>query len=85
MLSPNSREDRYSTSDTPLAAYLQTEGFELTDIIHGQRAEFVFLNDSPKLQEYIRLYLAGKAKVEPSLFLRNHRNLARKAREGLPI
>ena len=42
MVNPNSKEDRYSTSDTPLAAYLQTEGFELIDIIHGQRAEFVF-------------------------------------------
>ena len=85
MVNHNLKEDRYSTSDTQLAAYIQTEGFELLEILPGQRAQFVFLNDSVKLQEQVRLFLAGKAKVEPSLYMRNYRTLARKAREGLPL
>lgn len=84
MVYAGEHNDTYSTSDTQIAAYLQTEGFELVDIVHGQRAVFYFVNDSDKLQEHIRLYHAGKARVEPSLYMRNYRSLARKAREGLP-
>lgn len=76
--------EHYSTSDTQLAAFLQTDGFELLDIQHGQRSVFIFTNDNDKLQESIRLYHAGKARVEPSLYMRNYRSLVRKVREGLP-
>jgi len=77
------------TSDTPLAAYLQTEGFEIIEIEHleianRKKSVFHFTNDSSKLQEHIRLYHAGKARVEPSLYLRNYHTLIRKIREGLP-
>jgi len=75
--------ETYKTSDTQIAAYLQTEGFELIDIEHGERSVFSFSNEDSKLQEHIRLYHAGKARVEPSLYMRNYRSLARKAREGL--
>ena len=82
MLNVDTEDSKYSTSDTQLAAYLQTEGFELIDVITAQRSVFYFKNDNSKLQEYIRLYHAGKARVEPSLYMRNYRQLVRKAREG---
>lgn len=79
--------NNYRTSDTSLAAYLQTEGYPVVDRdITSPRVIFI-LNigeDDPKLQEFVRLFHAGKARVEPSTFLRNYRILARQAREGIP-
>ena len=83
---PNDNE--YRTSDTPLAAYLLTEGFSVLDVEqhkdeHGRmRAIFIFANDSTALGECLRLYQTGQASVEPSTFLRNYRSLVRRAREG---
>lgn len=77
-------DETYRTSDTQLAAYLQSQGYELIEIIHNQHATFCFVNDTDQLQEDIRLFYAGKAQVEPTLYMRNYKSLVRKAREGLP-
>lgn len=78
--------NHYRTSDTSLAAYLQTEGYPVIDRdTNAQRVTFILniKEDDPKLQELVRLFHAGKARVEPSTFLRNYRILARQAREGI--
>ena len=85
MMPPNN--DNYRTSDTSLAAYLQTEGYPVVDRDNNApRVVFILSIDEsdPKLQELVRLFYAGKARVEPSTFLRNYRILARQAREGMP-
>ena len=74
MISPTSRQ--YSTSDTPLAAYLICQGFTLEEIDYSQfRYEFKFTNDSAQLQEHARLYITGKALVDPSTFTRVNRKI----------
>jgi len=79
--------NNYRTSDTSLAAYLQTEGYPVIGRDNNAPRVVFILNieeGNPKLQELVRLFHAGKARVEPSTFLRNYRILARQAREGIP-
>jgi hypothetical protein len=77
--------NHYKTTDTALTAYLQTEGYAILDLdASTQRATFTIniLEDDPKLVELVGLFYAGRAKVEPTTFLRNYRILSRQAREG---
>jgi hypothetical protein len=81
----NSPNNLFRTSDTALAAYIQTEGYPVNDTdASGQRTVFT-LNigeNDPKLLEMNRLFYAGKAKVEPSNYLRSYKILTRQARDG---
>lgn len=53
----------YRTTHTPLAAYLESEGFRHTFIEHDDhgRAVFVFSNDNKALDEAIRNFELGNA------------------------
>ena len=71
-------QDCYRTSDTSLAAYLFTEGFPIVDIDYSNpRAEFVFKNNSPQINEAVRLYSIGKTQVDASTYARLHRKLTK--------
>jgi hypothetical protein len=77
--------NHYKTSDTALTAYLQLEGYIILDLDTAtQRATFTIniSEDDPKLVELVGLFYAGRARVEPTTFLRNYRILSRQAREG---
>jgi len=68
----------YQTSDTSLATYLITEGFILIDIDYSQpRYVYSFNGTLEKLKEYEHKYIAGKAKVDPSIYSRVNRKLMR--------
>ncbi len=75
----------FQTSDTALAAYLQTEGYLVFDQDYNDiRVIFILDVDesNPKLQELIRLYMSGKSQVEPTNYLRNYKTLSKIARRG---
>ncbi len=75
----------FKTSDTHFAAYLVSEGYPVISKDFSQeRVEFLIDidSDSQKLKEYQRLFLAGKARVEPENYLKNYRTLSRQARGG---
>ena len=67
-------DGEFHTSDTPLAAYLVQEGFELLIINYTPRkngrnlATFVFRNDSTRLEECVSLYNRGEATANVVLF-----------------
>jgi len=74
----NHSQDSYKTSDTSLAAYLFTDGFQIIDIDYSNpRAEFVFKNNSPSLAEAVRLYSIGKTQVDAATYARLHRKLTK--------
>lgn len=79
----------YRTVETPLAAYLQSEGFDIliieyADRPHGKKqATFVFL-DSPQLREHISLYNRGDATANILLYEHNRQSLIEKIMRGLP-
>jgi hypothetical protein len=77
--------NHYKTSDTALTAYLQMEGYTILNLdTSTQRVTFTIniSENDPKLIELVGLFYAGRAKVEPTNFLRNYRILSRQAREG---
>ena len=68
----------YQTSDSSLASYLICEGFVPSEIDYSQpRYVFVFEENPDKLQIYEHKYLAGKARVDPSIYNRIHHKLMR--------
>lgn len=81
MVSSSTPPSQFSTSDTPLAAYLLSQGFNLTDVNYSEpRVAFIFDNSNGRLQEHVRLFLSGKALVEPARYLSNYRMLVGRAR-----
>lgn len=75
-------DTEYRTSETPLAAYLMSEGFILLDVEHNDRSVFIFKNDTPKLQETVRLYQSGQAKGNIAVFFNAYKRLLRRIKEG---
>ena len=74
----NLPENLYKTSDTSLATYLFTEGFQILDIDYSSpRAEFIFKNNNPKLVDAVRLYSIGKTQVDAATYARLHRKLTK--------
>lgn len=70
-MNDNNSNGIYRTSDTSLAAYLYTDGFQIIDIDYtNPRAEFLFKNDNPALSNAVRLYTIGKANVNASTYAR---------------
>lgn len=81
----NPNNSHYRTSDTALAAYFQIEGFQIIDVDpSGQRTIFVFnaQENDTKILELKRIFDIGKARVEPSIYLRTYKVLTRQARDG---
>ena len=68
----------YQTSNTSLACYLITLGFNLNDIDYSQpRFIFTFKESHAQGQEYEHIYIAGKATVDPATYSRVNRKLMR--------
>lgn len=74
----------FSTTDTPLAAHLITEGFPLKDVImDGRRANFIFANDDPTLKQTIREFSLLNAKSSNAAqLIENFRQLITRAKRG---
>ncbi len=74
----------YTTSDSSLATYLLTEGFELLDIDYSNpRYVYVFNGNIDTLKEYEHKYITSKAKVDPSVYSRVNRKLMRAIKNRL--
>jgi hypothetical protein len=69
----------YRTSDTPLAAFLVTQGHlpSAIDYSNPPRYEIVFANSNDGIRSIAAQYNAGLAKVEPIAFNRILRKLNR--------
>ena len=69
----------YKTSDTPLAAYLITQGHLPSTIDYSRppRYEIIFANSADAIRELASEYNAGLTKVEPIAFNRILRKLNR--------
>jgi len=77
-------DNNYKTSDTSLAVYFITEGFVLSDIDYSlPRYVFHFDGDAEKLKEHENKYIAGTAKVDPSIYSRVNRKLMRAIKNQL--
>ena len=78
-------DNHFKTSDTHFAAFLVSQGYPVIGRdFSKERVDFVIDidNDSPQLKEYQRLFISGKALVEPENYLQNYRKLSREARDG---
>lgn len=76
----------FKTSDTPLAAYLYSEGFKIIDIDYSNptRAEFLFANNNPQILEHVRLFNLGVADVNAATYARLLRKLTKCVTRQLP-
>lgn len=75
----------FKTDNTPLAAYLITEGFSLLDIIfNGRYANFLFADGDPKLHELAHEFTLLRAKTDNACqLLLNYQELIKRIkREG---
>ena len=78
----NSDGEYYSTTDTALAAWLYSQGFELLDVkTESFPSIFVFKNSSPQLTDLVRDYQCGKAEGNISVFYRAYKKLLRMIKE----
>lgn len=82
----------YRTSNTALAAYLQTEGFVPKDtvvephpFIQGNfQAVFLFERDA-KIQEYAHRWDTGQAEGNLSVFLDTYRATVKRAKQAIRV
>jgi len=74
----------FKTNDTPLAAYLVTEGYLIVDtIIVNGITFFLFPNDDPKIQELIKDFQLLRASTNASQIIYNYQELVKRIRRGL--
>ncbi len=83
-------EREFLTTETPLAAYLILEGFNLLHIDYDaprangkQKATFVF-KDSPELQNLVNIYSRGDATANIARFEHAKSSLIDRIMRGLP-
>jgi len=83
----NKKHPTFSTSNTALAAYLASEGFELADktISDSQEVVFIFANNSKELKALIHAFDMGTAQGNIALFYYNYRKLVGLARRELKL
>lgn len=75
--------NEYRTDQTPLAAYLLTEGFTLLHTDYsGRFTAFIFENDSVRLTECVRDFESLKAQVNPTIYIRNYQALIKSIKRG---
>lgn len=69
----------YKTTDTPLAAFLVTQGYvpSAIDYSNPPRFEIIFVNTSETINGLASQYTAGLSRVEPITFNRILRKLNR--------
>lgn len=75
--------ETFKTDDTPLAAYLVTEGYQVLDIIfNGSRAYFLFANDDQKFQQFIKDFQLLRATSNAAQLIFNYQELVKRTRRG---
>ena len=70
--------NKYSTPNTALAAYLKIQGFNIEEMrVEEYPVSFIF-EDSPKLREYIRLWGLGRAEGNINVFFYAYKEIVKK-------
>ena len=74
----------YKTDNTPLAAFLITEGFPLIDIMFtGRYANYLFADGDAKLHELIKEFTLLRAHANAFQLISNYQELIKRIkREG---
>ena len=76
-------ENAYKTTDTALAAYLYSEGFELLEVDGSNfPSVFYFENSNPKLSEYIRNFQIGKAEGNIAIFFKSYKTMLARIKDS---
>ena len=75
-------QDNFKTSDTALAAFLITEGYNTPDIeYNGTRASFIFSRKNPKISNSISDWDTARAETNAVLFFNAYQSLLRRIKE----
>lgn len=79
----NSAEKYYSTSDTALAAWLISQGFELIDLdySHPSSVTFLFEFDGQSFSKAVKTFQIGTAEGNILAFFRAYKRLLLKVKE----
>ena len=73
----------FKTSDTPLAAFLITEGHPLLDAIDDNgRTFWLFANDDPQFQSLIKDFQLLQATTNAAQIIFNYQKLVKRSRRG---
>ena len=74
----------FRTDQTPIAAYLITEGFTLLDTEKNTRGftVFIFQNDNNLLAEYARNFELDKVTAPAASLIRNYQDLIKRIFRG---
>jgi len=75
-----SETDSLRTSETSLAAYLISEGFDYEIEFNGSKAFFIF-SKNPKINKFISAYDTARAKGNIVLFFNAYQTLLRRIKE----
>ena len=77
-------KDTFSTSDTALAAWLVSQGFELLDLDFSRSSSvaFLFSNDTEVLSQAVKTFQLGEAEGNVLAFFRAYKRMLLKIREG---
>ena len=76
-------QEVFKTSDTPLAAYLVTEGYAIIDIIfNGSKAFFLFVNDDQELLKRIKDFQLLNATTNAAQIVFNYQQLVGRTKRG---
>ena len=76
-------QETFTTTDTPLAAYLITEGFTLLDMVfEGKVAKFIFPNDSDSLTQSIKDFGLMRATSNAYMLIQNYQALVKRIYRG---
>lgn len=73
----------YKTKDTPLAAYLITEGFELINVENNSSPSLFVFKDSDKLHQIAVQWHTGNAVGNCFMFYDNYRKCIRMLKQGM--
>lgn len=73
----------FITRDTALAAWLDSQGFELLNTQkEAQGFAFIFENGNPRLKEFVRDFQCGRAEGNILLFYQSYKRMLRKVKVG---
>jgi hypothetical protein len=84
------KSEDYLTADTPLAAYLVTEGFNLIEITYDikpngrKRATYHFSNNDARLNQCVDLFNRSQATINLVLYEHAKASLLDRVMRGLP-
>ena len=76
--------NEFITTDTALAAYLHSEGFELLDVDSFKfPSVFHFENENPQINEFARKFQVGKAEGNIATFFRSYKLMLARIKNGI--